>query len=43
MYKGYYFIIKIAFVKPKYKFFNTKNELDWLIRFLLYTPTFDTS
>jgi len=29
MYKGYYFIIKIAFVKPKYKFFKTKtNQLD---------------
>jgi len=26
MHKGYYFIIKIAFVKPKYKFFKTKNE-----------------
>ena len=43
MYKGYYFIIKIAFVKPKYKFFKTKNEPAWLIRFLLYTPTSDTS
>ena len=42
MNKGYYFIIKIAFVKPKYKFFKTKNEPAWLIRFVTIT-TSDTS
>ena len=37
MYKGYYFIIKIAFVKPKYKFFKSKKRTSyyWFVFFYI--------
>ena len=44
MYKGYYFIIKIPFVKPKYKFFKSKKRTSLTDSFfILFTPTSDTS
>ena len=37
MYKGYYFIIKIAFVKLKYKFFKSKKRTSLTDSFYLYS------